>query len=120
MTIVQFCNVFMACNESKAFLLPLIKVNIHFGHVRIYATPYPISWIIFILDSETSYTDIHFVIPIGTNCAHLVADLILYCYERLMDSLNHNNKADVIDAFSSTSRYLDDLLNIDNPYTFYN
>ena len=56
-------------------------------------------------------------IPMGTNCAPLVADLFLYCYERdFMDSLNHDNQADVIDAFNSTSRYLDDLLNIDNPY----
>ena len=27
-----------------------------------------------------------------------------------MDSLNHDNQADVIEAFNSTSRYLDDLL----------
>ena len=27
-----------------------------------------------------------------------------------------DNQADVIEAFNSTSRYLDDLLNIDNPY----
>ena len=53
----------------------------------------------------------------GTNCAPLVADLFLYCYERdFMDSLNHDNQADVIEAFNSTSRYLDDLLNIDNLY----
>ena len=53
----------------------------------------------------------------GTNCAPLVADLFLYCYERdFMDSLNHDNQADVIEAFNSTSRYLDDLFNIDNPY----
>ena len=53
----------------------------------------------------------------GTNCALLVADLFLYCYERdFMDSLNHDNQADVIEAFNSTCRYLDDLLNIDNPY----
>ena len=52
-----------------------------------------------------------------TNCAPLVADLFLYCYERdFMDSLNHDNQADVIDAFNSTSICLDDLLNIDNPY----
>ena len=58
-------------------------------------------------------------IPMGTNCAPLVADLFLYCYERdFMDSLNHDNQADVIEAFNSTSRYLDDLLNIDNPSTF--
>ena len=53
----------------------------------------------------------------GTNCAPLVVDLFLYCYEReSTDSLNHDNQANVIEAFNSTSRYLDDLLNIDNPY----
>ena len=42
-------------------------------------------------------------IPMGTNCAPLVADLFLYCYERdFMDSLNHDNQADVIEAFNST------------------
>ena len=35
-----------------------------------------------------------------------------------MDSLNHDNQADVIEAFNSTSRYLDDLLRIDNPLIF--
>ena len=33
-----------------------------------------------------------------------------------MDSLNHDNQADVIEAFKPTSRYLDGLLNIENPY----
>ena len=52
----------------------------------------------------------------GTNCAPLVADY-LYCYERdFMDSLNHDNQADVIEAFNSTSTFLGDLLNNDNPY----
>ena len=99
---------------ERLFSLPLTKVGIHFGHVRMCATPYPISWIIFILDLGPSYI---VGIPMGTNCAPLVADLFLYCYERdFMDSLNHDNQADVIEAFNSTSRYLDDLLNIDNPY----
>ena len=56
-------------------------------------------------------------IPIGTNCAPLVADLSLFCYERdFMTSLSGDNQADIIKAFNSTSRYLDDLLKIDNPY----
>ena len=56
-------------------------------------------------------------IPIGTNCAPLVADLNLFCYERdFMLSLSDNNQADAVEAFNFTSRYLDDLLNIDNPY----
>ena len=29
---------------------------------------------------------------------------------------NHDNQADVIKAFNSTTRYLDDLLNTDTPY----
>ena len=33
-----------------------------------------------------------------------------------MNSLNHGDQAGVIEAFNSTSTYLDDLLNIDNPY----
>ena len=56
-------------------------------------------------------------IPIVTNCAPLVADLFLFCYERdFMLSLSDNNQTDIIEAFNSTSRFLDDLLNIDNPY----
>ena len=33
-----------------------------------------------------------------------------------MKSLSPENQADIIEAFSSTSRYLDDLLNIGNIY----
>ena len=53
----------------------------------------------------------------GTNCAPLVADLFLFCYERdLMLSLEDDNQSGVIEAFNTTSRYLDDLLNIDNNF----
>ena len=53
----------------------------------------------------------------GTNYAPLVADLFLFCNERdFMLSLSDNNQIDFIEAFNSTSRYLDDLLNIDNPF----
>ena len=53
----------------------------------------------------------------GTNCAPFVADLFLFCYERYsMKSLSPENQADIIAAFNSTSRYLDDLLNINNIY----
>ena len=43
------------------------------------------------------------------NCAPLVSDLFLFCYERdFMLSLSVNNQTDIIEAFNSTSRYLDD------------
>ena len=50
-------------------------------------------------------------IPKGTNCAPLVVDLSILLRKRF-----HRNQADVTEAFNSTSRYLDDLLNIVNPY----
>ena len=56
----------------------------------------------------------------GTNYAPLFADLFLFCYERdFMMSLSDEKQADIIDAFNTTSRYLDDILNINNVY-FYN
>ena len=56
-------------------------------------------------------------IPMGTTCAPLVADLFLFCHERdFMKDLSNDNQADVIKAFNSTTRYLDNLLNINNPY----
>ena len=51
----------------------------------------------------------------GTYCAPLVAVLFLLCYERdFMMSLSDDKQADVIDAFNTTSRYLDDIFNINN------
>ena len=56
-------------------------------------------------------------IPMGTNCAPLLADLFLFCYERdFMKSLSRENQADITEAFNSTLRYFDDLFNIDNIY----
>ena len=53
----------------------------------------------------------------GTNCAPLVADLCLFCYERdFIVSLSDDKQADVIDIINTTSRYLDDIFNINNVY----
>ena len=56
-------------------------------------------------------------ISMGTYCAPLVADLFLFCYERdFMLSLSDDKQADVIDAFNTTFRYLNEILNINNVY----
>ena len=50
--------------------------------------------------------------PMGINCAPLVVDLFLFGYKRdFRLSLSDNNQTDIIEAFNSTSRNLDDLLN---------
>ena len=48
----------------------------------------------------------------GTNCAPFVVDL--FCFAML--SLSDNYQTDITEAFNFTFRYLDDLLNIDNPH----
>ena len=56
-------------------------------------------------------------VPVGTNCAPLVAGLFLFCYERdFMMSLSDDGQADVIDAFSAASGCLGDILNINSVY----
>ena len=51
----------------------------------------------------------------GTICAPLAADIFLFCYERdFMLFLSDHKQTDVIDAFNTTSRYLDDIININS------
>ena len=55
-------------------------------------------------------------IPMGTNCAKLIADLFLYCDERdFMSELHKSKRHDLIDMVNDTSRYLDDIFTIENP-----
>ena len=54
-------------------------------------------------------------IPMGTKCAPLIADLLLYCYERdFMSDLHKSKRRYLIDLFNDTSRYLDDIFTIHN------
>ena len=54
-------------------------------------------------------------IPMDTDCAPLIADLFLYCYERDFKSeLYKSKRYDLIDKFNDTSRYLDNIFTIDN------
>ena len=47
-------------------------------------------------------------IPMGTYCAPMVADLFFFGSD--------DKQVDIIDVFNTTSRYLDDILNISNVY----
>ena len=71
---------------------------------------------IYVRYGNTTYRQV-IGIHMDTNCAPLIADLFLFCYEsEFMTSLNKTTQVNIIDAFNDTSRYLDDILNIDNPY----
>jgi hypothetical protein len=54
-------------------------------------------------------------ISMGTNCAPLLADLFLYsCEAEFIQKLLHEKKKYLAVAFSSTFRYIDDVLSINN------
>ena len=70
--------------RKRFLLLQTIIEDITFGLVRIYLTPYRFSLTIFILDLAIFILDLAQVcrqivgIPMGTNCAPLVADFFLF------------------------------------------
>ena len=113
-------KLYLACNDKKAFF----TLTDHYRGYHLWSCQnvHVCDALSFLLDKiyirfgTKLYRQI-VGIPMGTNCAPLVADLFLFSYERdFMKDLSSDNQADVIKAFNSTSRYLDDLLNIDNPY----
>ena len=108
---------YLACNDKKAFFTS----TDHRGY-KLWSCQNVCDALSYLLDNiyikfgNKLYRQI-VDIPMSTNCAPLVADLFLFRYERdLMTSLSGDNQADIIEALNSTSRYLDDLLNIDNPF----
>ena len=55
-------------------------------------------------------------IPMGTNCAPLLADIFLYSYEaEFIQSLLSAGKKRLASQFNFTYRYIDDVLSINNP-----
>ena len=111
-------ELYLACNDKKAFFTS----KDHYKRYQLWSCQNVCDALSFLLDNiyvrfgTKLYRQI-VGIPMGTNCAPLVADLFLFCYERdFMKDLSSDNQADVIKAFNTTSRYLDDLLNFDNPY----
>jgi hypothetical protein len=53
----------------------------------------------------------------GLNCAHLIVDLFLYRYEdeRVAKLIKGPSKHSLISLFNNNSRYLGDILTVNNP-----
>ena len=107
----------MACNEKSVYFTYEQPKRIELGSCpKVCDALHHLLDNIFIRFGSLLYRQI-VGIPMGTNCAPPVADLSLLCYERdFMLSPSDNNQADVVEAFNSTSRYLDDLLITDYPF----
>ena len=108
---------YLACNDRNAFFTSEIPKKYHAWSCQN------------VCDALTFLLDHIFIrfgtelyrhvvrIPMGTNCAPLVADLFLFCYKMdFMMSLSDDKQVDIVDASNTTSRYLDDTLNINNVY----
>ena len=110
-------SLYIACNDRNAFFTSDAVRN-----YNLWSCQKVVEALTFLLDNIYIRFDSKLYrqivgIPMGTNCAPLVADLFLFCYERdFMLSLSEENQSGIIEAFNSTSRYLDDLLNIDNNF----
>jgi hypothetical protein len=58
-------------------------------------------------------------LPMGTNCASLLADLFIYLYEAdFIQGLLKKNEKKLARSFNFTFRYLDDVLSLNNSRLF--
>ena len=108
---------YLACNDRNAFFISEnLKKNHAWSCQNVCDTLIFLLNNIFIRFGTKLYRQVVLIL-LGTNCAPLVANLFLFCYERdFMMSISLYKQANVIDAFNTTSRYLDDILNINNIY----
>ena len=110
---------YLACNERNAFF-----TSEHQNRYKLWTCQNMCEALTYLLDN--------IFIRFGTKlyrqsvgnpiCAPLVADFFSFAMKEILWPLflyriqNNDTEAEIIQAFNSTSRYLDDLLNIDNPY----
>ena len=99
-------TLYIACNDKKVFFTSVD----HYKVSHIWSCQNVCDALSFLLDNiyirfgDKLYRQI-VGIPMGTNCAPLVADLFLSCYENdFMKDLSSDNQADVIKAFNSDQR----------------
>ena len=98
------------------FSLMMYTIITIYGRVKKSVMPLSIIWI-FLLDLELNFIGKLLIFRWELIVLLLLQICFFFFYERdFMKSLSRENQAYSIEAFNSTSRYLDDLLNIDNIY----
>ena len=108
---------YLACNDRNAFLLQKTTKKYHACSCHNVCDALTFLLGKFFNQFGTKLYRQVVGIPIDTNCAPLVADVLMFGYERdLMMSLSDDKQADIMNAYYTTSRHLDDILNINNVY----
>ena len=109
---------YLACNEECAFFTSDVYNNHNLWScqkvcdVLVYLLDN-----ILLLDLELNFIGKLLGFRWELNALHLLQICFFFCYERdFMKSLSRENQGGIIEAFNSTSRYFDDLLNIDTIY----
>ena len=93
------CSLYIACNDRHAFFTSdAVK------YYNLWSCQKVCEALTFLLDNiyirfGSKLCRQIIAIPMGTDCAPLIADLFLFCYERdFMLSLSDDNQSEVIDA----------------------
>ena len=91
-------KLYLVCNDKEAFFTSVD----HYKGYHLWSCQHVCDALSFLLDNiyirfgTKLYRQI-VGIPMGTNCAPLVADLFLFCYERdFMKDLSSDNQTDII------------------------
>ena len=87
-----------------------------YGLVKKSVIPLFIFWIIFLLDYELNFLGKLLVFRLELIVLLLLQVCFFFVWERFHEASLSENQDEIIEAFNSTIRYLDDLLNIDNIY----
>ena len=81
-TFIRDNTQYLACNEECAFFTSDVYNNHNLWSCKKSVIPLFIFWMLFFIKFGTKRYRQIIGIPMGTNCAPLVADLFLFCYER--------------------------------------
>ena len=98
-TFIRENTQYLACNEECAFFTS----DVYNNH-NLWSCQKVCDALVYLLDNifirfGTKLNRQTIGIPMGTNCAPIVADFFLFCYERdFMKSLSRENQADIIEA----------------------
>ena len=98
---------YLACNEKCAFFTSDVYNNHTLWSCQKVCDVLVYLLDIFFIRFGTKLYRQTIGIPMGTNCAPLVADLFLFCYEGdFMKNLSHENQADITEAFKKAVKVL--------------